>query len=198
MVRMTGREHYIAGIATSILVGMASYLSHGNKSIAYTISVAGIISTTFLDPDLDMAENALINRKYTPSVVKRWGFLKFIWLPYGYLFRHRSVFTHFPFLSDFIRLLYLFVVVFLPIDLALFNLSLTSQLKTLHLKPNEILAVWLGMGSSTAVHYLTDLFTTEFFTDGRPPKPLPHYPRHSDKPISYHRHQDKDHEQSPP
>jgi uncharacterized metal-binding protein len=189
---MTGREHYIAGIATSILVGMASYMSHGNKSIAYLISASGIISTTFLDPDLDMAENALINRKYTPSVVKRWGFFKFIWLPYGYVFRHRSVFTHFPFLSDLIRLLYLFIVVFLPIDLALFNLSLTSKLKTLHLKPNEILAVWLGMGSSTAVHYLTDLFTTEFFTDERPPKPFPHYPRYPEKPIPYYRHQDKD------
>ncbi len=189
---MTGREHYIAGIATSILVGMASYMSHGNKSIAYLISAAGIISTTFLDPDLDMAENALINRKYTPGVVKRWGFLKFIWLPYGYVFRHRSVFTHFPFLSDLIRLLYLFVVVFLPIDLTLFNLSLTSKLKTLHLKPNEILAVWLGMGSSTAVHYLTDLFTTEFFTDERPPKQFPHYPQYPHKPTPYYRHQDKD------
>jgi len=183
---MTGREHYIAGVAASIVVGMASYVSHGNKSIAWTVALSGILSTTFLDPDLDMAENALINRKYTPGVVKRWGFFKFIWFPYGYVFRHRSIFTHFPFLSDLLRLLYLFVVIFLPIDFILFKLSLTPKLMTLHLKTSELLAVWLGMGSATAVHYLTDLFTTEFFTDGGPPRQAKGYSQSPQGPYRRH------------
>lgn len=176
---MTGREHYIAGVAASLLVGMASYLSHGDKSVACLVAFSGIFSTTFLDPDLDMAENALVNRKYTPSVVKRWGFFKFIWFPYGYVFRHRSIFTHFPFLSDLLRLLYLFVFVFLPLDYSLFKLSFTSKLLTFHIGIKEILAIMLGTGTSTAVHYLTDLVTTEFFTEGSPSKQFNRNPQPS-------------------
>jgi uncharacterized metal-binding protein len=133
----------------------------------------------------------MINRKYTPSVVKRWGFLKFIWFPYGYVFRHRSIFTHFPFISDLFRLLYLFVFIVLPIDFVLFNLSITSKLVALHLKPQELMAVWLGMGSTTAVHYLTDLFTTEFFTDGGPAQPPQRYLQYS-RDSNRDRHLDKD------
>ena len=43
----------------------------------------------------------------------RWGFLKFIWIPYQTIFSHRSIFTHGIILGTVIRLLYLGSIIFL-------------------------------------------------------------------------------------
>ncbi len=51
----------------------------------------------FLSPDLDTASLPYY----------RWGILRGVWHPYQKLFRHRSLWTHGPFLGTLVRLLYL-------------------------------------------------------------------------------------------
>lgn len=41
---------------------------------------------------------------------RRWGYLKFIWIPYQKLFEHRSVFTHGFILGPIIRILYVSII----------------------------------------------------------------------------------------
>jgi len=94
---MTGRTHQQAAkITTSALVLL---LLVAGLSLPF-ITVLGVFilfGEYFLSPDLDTR-----SRPYL-----RWGCLRWIWMPYQKLFRHRSIFTHTPLMGTTIRLLYL-------------------------------------------------------------------------------------------
>ena len=93
---------------------MASGKNH-DRSILFTTPIIGIIGVSYsiqlgivaasahllgglyLSPDLDTVSK--------PS--KRWGVLKFLWIPYQKHIPHRSPLSHAPVLGSAIRLLYL-------------------------------------------------------------------------------------------
>ncbi len=56
-----------------------------------------LVGTFWLTPDLDLT---------TSRPARRWGLLRFLWLPYAWLFRHRGL-SHRPLLGAFTRVLYL-------------------------------------------------------------------------------------------
>lgn len=101
---------------------------------------------------------------------KRWGYLKFIWIPYQKLFEHRSVFTHGFILGPIIRILYVSII---PITISslLYSFSITSVSTPEMLKlvasfilsnkvlfANMLLALFLGSG----LHTITDIIYSYF------------------------------------
>jgi uncharacterized metal-binding protein len=93
---------------------MASGKNH-DRSILFATPIIGIIGVSqslelgiiaasahllgglYLSPDLD-----LVSRPY-----KRWGWLRWIWIPYQKCIPHRSPLSHAPVLGSLIRLAYL-------------------------------------------------------------------------------------------
>lgn len=65
-------------------------------SILYFV-LGFMIGTFYLGPDLDLRSN----------LYYRWGALRFIWHPYQNMLSHRSVWSHFPLISDIIRYIWI-------------------------------------------------------------------------------------------
>jgi|Deesub1362B_J571_1020462.scaffolds.fasta_scaffold05699_2 uncharacterized metal-binding protein len=77
-----------------------------------TFSLAYAAASLLLSPDLDLARS---------GPARRWGALRWLWLPYAWLFRHRGL-SHSPLWGPLTRLLYLAalaLLLFLPFHLAL-------------------------------------------------------------------------------
>ena len=120
---------------------------------------SGLISGTafltgglWLSPDLDTHSLAL----------KRWGFLKILWWPYQKVIRHRSIFSHGPFIGTSVRVGYL---LFLSMILIFFikPIGLSSVLSTANFiskavkqYPKDYLAVLLGLEASAWLHLIKD------------------------------------------
>ena len=105
-----------------------------------------------LSPDLD-----------TKSITfKRWGYIKFIWIPYQKFLRHRSIFSHGPLIGTAIRLLYLLCIVVLFLFLlSLSNMSLSINILKIVIKafnqyPKEILSLIIGIEGSALLHIIKD------------------------------------------
>lgn len=101
---------------------------------------------------------------------RRWGYFKFIWIPYQKIFEHRSVFTHGFVLGPIIRILYVSII---PITISslLYSFSITHLSTPELLKivgrflvqnkilfSNILLALFLGSG----LHTITDLIYSYF------------------------------------
>ena len=97
---------------------------------------------------------------------RRWGYLKFIWIPYQKLFEHRSVFTH----GFILGILYVSII---PITISsllysfsIINISTPEMLKLVFnfmsknkvLFGNIALALFLGSG----LHTITDMIYSYF------------------------------------
>lgn len=83
--------------------------------LASTLTLATLFGAFLLSPDLDVKS----------SNYYRWGFLRFIWLPYIRLIRHRSWGSHSFVVGPAIKLIYLFVIIVMMAFL--FNLFLVSS-----------------------------------------------------------------------
>ncbi|MBR8837871.1 MAG: metal-binding protein [Stigonema ocellatum SAG 48.90 = DSM 106950] len=108
-----------------------------------TLLVAGgfMFGGLMFGPDLD-----IYSRHY-----QRWGFLRFIWLPYQKSLRHRSFLSHGPIIGTMLRVLYL--------------TTLVSVLVILVLVVAEKLwnVTWLHMLGETVVQSIAD-YSTEFLS----------------------------------
>ena len=79
----------------------------------------------------------------------RWGFLKFIWIPYQNIFTHISVFTHGIIFGTVVRLLYLGSIIFL---ILYFN-----NINPLdYVKMNTIIVFVVGLELGSAIHTISD------------------------------------------
>ena len=82
-----------------LALGVAVVMTVINKDLfleGVFVILGYIFGTYLMSPDLDLK-----SRPY-----RRWGVLRFIWLPYQ-TFKHRSIFTHGFIISDIIRYAYL-------------------------------------------------------------------------------------------
>ncbi len=68
-----------------------------------------LLSTFLVSPDMDM---------FNTYPYRRWGILKFLWLPYALLFKHRGI-SHVPVLGTITRVAYMLLVVSLLVLLIL-------------------------------------------------------------------------------
>ena len=79
------------------IVGGATLLVTQNAGIALTLSSSFLFSGLMFGPDLDIHSVQF----------KRWGPLRWIWLPYRKSLQHRSWLSHGPIVGTTLRLLYL-------------------------------------------------------------------------------------------
>jgi uncharacterized metal-binding protein len=93
----SGRSHDRAiTVTTPIMLAAAIASGHGEVGLIATASY--YLAGMYLSPDLD-----LVSRPF-----KRWGFLRWLWLPYQRLIpRHRHWLSHGPVVGSLVRLLYL-------------------------------------------------------------------------------------------
>ncbi|GAA6621470.1 metal-binding protein [Scytonema sp. NUACC26] len=130
------------------------------KSGNLTLLVAGgfLFGGLMFGPDLD-----IYSRHY-----QRWGFLRFIWLPYQKSLRHRSFLSHGPIIGTTLRVIYLSTLVailgFLAIVIGekMCNIQLDWQIlrkntaSTLLNYSTELLALFLGLEIGAMSHSLSD------------------------------------------
>ncbi|CCH68112.1 putative protein [Richelia intracellularis HH01] len=113
-------------------------------------------------PDLD-----IYSRHY-----KRWGWFRWVWLPYQKSLRHRSFLSHGPIIGTTLRLIYLFCVVCLFWFLLLLftrdilNLNWNWEIagKSIFHYRKEFFTLFLGMELGAMSHYLID-WTSSVYKD---------------------------------
>ncbi|GAB5603713.1 metal-binding protein [Thermus sp. FJN-A] len=103
----SGRVHEAINL-TVLGGGALAYLAYGGepeepRALAFALAYLG--GTFLLSPDLDLAERGV-------RAQRRWGLLGLLWLPYGWLFRHRGL-SHTWILGPLTRLGYLVGLVLL-------------------------------------------------------------------------------------
>ena len=91
----SGRNHDRSILFTTPIVGIigVSY----SLELGIVAASAHLLGGLYLSPDLD-----LVSRPY-----KRWGWLRWIWIPYQKFVPHRSPLSHAPVIGSLIRLAYL-------------------------------------------------------------------------------------------
>ncbi len=154
----SGRTHdRITLWALPFIAGVTFFETHSGN---LTLLVAGgfMFGGLMFGPDLD-----IYSRHY-----QRWGFLRFIWLPYQKSLRHRSFLSHGPIVGTMLRVLYLgtlvcIVAIFvLVIGQKLWNVNLSWQLlgetvvRSLTHYSNEVLTLLLGLELGAMSHSLSD------------------------------------------
>lgn len=141
-------------------------------SAVFFISI--IFGVFFLSPDLDTKSKAY----------RRWSFLRFIWIPYMKLVKHRSFLSHFPVVSSIIRSIYLTlsiafisaliiyfltaIFVFLGVEMKTKNFLLVfreSFFSTVHILLDIdlkfLIAFLIGISSGDTIHMVIDLVSTK-------------------------------------
>ena len=117
---------------------------------------------------------------------KRWGLLKFIWLPYQKNLKHRSVFSHGFVIGSILRILYFSVVVFL---FAIFIIAIAQIIlgfdwhwqKFLRNLFSQIffeyrtlsIFIFIGLELGAMSHYLADQIVSSFKKNDRKKRPAP-------------------------
>ena len=162
---------------------MAGLTFGHTQSSNLTLLVSGsfLVGGLMFGPDLD-----IYSCQY-----QRWGWFKFIWLPYQKSLRHRSVWSHGPLIGTALRILYL------AIWIAVVGvLGLTVAEKIGNLAGNwqevvfgygrsilehyiEFLAIYIGLELGAMSHYLSDWggsaykrFKKKGFSGLHPPKTI--------------------------
>ncbi|MEM9275121.1 MAG: metal-binding protein [Cyanobacteria bacterium P01_F01_bin.143] len=137
----------------------ATYLVTHNGELTLLMAGGFFFSGLMFGPDLDIHS----------TQYKRWGILRWIWLPYRRLFRHRSLFSHGFLIGTLIRVVYLVVMVF---AIAIFLVAIAQLLvgfpwnwqkfilKVIDLLTNkystEAIVLWLGLELGAMSHSVSD------------------------------------------
>ena len=91
----SGKNHDRSILFTSPVVAIV--VGSYSLELGIVAASAHLLGGLYLSPDLD-----LVSKPY-----KRWGWLRWIWVPYQKAIPHRSPLSHAPVLGSTIRLLYL-------------------------------------------------------------------------------------------
>jgi len=106
-------------ITVYVVTALFSYLQFGWNGLFLSLDffIAYLFGTYYLSPDLDLK-----SRPYF-----RWGWLRFIWIPYQKTFAHRSIWTHGIIIGDIIRIVYISLLIFIPYSLLIVALNFDNQ-----------------------------------------------------------------------
>lgn len=161
----SGKVHDKVSFALLPLVAGGSYYITNDIKQTGILSVSYIFSALMFSGDLD------IRSKQT----NRWKFLKFIWIPYKKMFRHRSKFTHGVVLGTIIRVLYLTAVIigFLILGNLFSNFIFGKEVvdikmfiensKNIIIENSQIvLTIFIGLMIGSLSHSLTDFLHSAF------------------------------------
>lgn len=157
----SGKTHnkvnYVSFILLMILL---VYLGFQSLLLGFFMGLGVFFGTNYFGPDLDIRS----------SLYYRWGRLRWIWLPYQKMFKHRSIFTHGFIIGDIVRIIYfILVLVILLIPISLLTSSLITPLTfkgiIVYIATNfkyEALFFILGILFSSIIHTITDYATTAY------------------------------------
>jgi len=139
-------------------------------NLTLIVSGAFLFSGLMFGPDLD-----LLSRPY-----KRWGYLRWIWIPYQKMLRHRSILSHGPIIGTALRLLYLAIwlgilgIFLLGTAQLVWDVRWSWQLLAQAVKASvaqytsEWLAVCIGLELGAMSHCLSDWFGSTYKRINRP------------------------------
>lgn len=93
----SGRTHdRITLWSLPVLAGL-TFGQTRNSNLTLLVSGGFLFSGLMFGPDLDIRSRQFL----------RWGYLRWIWLPYQTTLRHRSLFSHGPIIGTIVRIVYL-------------------------------------------------------------------------------------------
>lgn len=146
-------------VASIFLLLNISFVSKNGAIFLTLIGVASYIFGGYMfSGDLDIKSNEF----------KRWGKLRFIWVPYQRFFKHRSIFSHGFILGPLIRMLYLYSI-FIIIFSVLYSFSFISVSPPSIIKENIVFIldndkiffnIFLALFIGSGLHTITDLIST--------------------------------------
>ncbi|MEC4814865.1 MAG: metal-binding protein [Scytonema sp. PMC 1069.18] len=154
----SGRTHdRITLWALPLVTGVAFWQTQSGN-LTLLVAAGFLFGGLMFGPDLD-----IYSRHY-----QRWGFLRFIWLPYQKSLRHRSFLSHGPIIGTTLRVLYLSGLIVILGILALvvaeklWNVPLNWQkmgnavTHALSVHGTELLTLFLGLEVGAMSHSLSD------------------------------------------
>ncbi|HEY9654255.1 MAG TPA: metal-binding protein [Crinalium sp.] len=95
----SGRTHDSITLWSLPLLAGLTFARTQSSSLTLFVSGSYLFSGLMFGPDLDV-----YSHQY-----KRWGLLRWIWLPYRRSMRHRSFWSHGPIVGTVVRVVYLFI-----------------------------------------------------------------------------------------
>ncbi|MEG4227448.1 metal-binding protein [Microcoleus sp. N9_B2] len=154
----SGRTHDRITLWCLPLVAGVTFGHTQSSKLTLLVSGSFLVGGLMFGPDLD-----IYSCQY-----QRWGWFKFIWLPYQKSLRHRSVWSHGPLIGTALRILYLATwiavvgVLGLTIAEKIGNLAGNWQDAVLGYGRSilehyiELLAIYIGLELGAMSHYLSD------------------------------------------
>ncbi len=154
----SGRTHDRITLWALPLVTGVTFWQTNSGNLTLLVVGGFLFGGLMFGPDLD-----IYSRPY-----QRWGFLRFIWLPYQKSLRHRSLLSHGPIIGTTLRVVYLGGLMAIAAVFALFvaqtlwNVQLNWQTvgetvtSTLTRYSTEFLALFLGLELGAMSHSLSD------------------------------------------
>jgi len=154
----SGQTHDRITIWSVPVVASSTLIITRNSSITLLVAGGFMFGGLMFGPDLD-----IYSRQF-----QRWGFLRYIWLPYQKSLRHRSFLSHGPIIGTTLRVVYLMTIVGLLTILLLLlwaklgNVALNwgqiwlNVRKTINIHIGEFLALVIGCEIGAMSHSLSD------------------------------------------
>ncbi|WP_138501302.1 metal-binding protein [Nostoc sp. PA-18-2419] len=154
----SGRTHDRITLYALPFVAGITFWQTGSSNATLLVAGGFLFGGLMFGPDLDI---------YSVQY-QRWGFLRWIWLPYQKSLRHRSFLSHGPIIGTTLRVLYLgcllaiLAIFTLAIAQKLCNLSFTWQDlgrtvgRSLIDYDSEYVALYLGLELGAMSHSLSD------------------------------------------
>ncbi|NJK38847.1 MAG: metal-binding protein [Oscillatoriales cyanobacterium RM2_1_1] len=154
----SGRTHDRITLWSLPLVVGVTYVQTQNEYLSVLVGTSFLFGGLMFGPDLDIYSNQFC----------RWGWLRWIWIPYQKSLRHRSFMSHGPLIGTAVRLVYLltWVAVFSGIALLLTRSIWPAQLtllqsiqlilRSLHNYDTQWIAIYCGLELGAMSHYLMD------------------------------------------
>lgn len=166
----SGRTHDRITLWSLPVVAGLTFSQTQNGNITLLVCGGFLFGGLMFGPDLD-----IYSRQY-----QRWGWLRWIWLPYRKALRHRSFWSHGPIVGTTLRLLYLSVWVgavgLLGLAIAQWQVQLdwqaTSRLvwRSLLQYSPELMALYLGLELGAMSHSLSDWLGSAYKRRKKPRK----------------------------
>ena len=158
LIMPSGQTHDRITIwALPFIAGVAFWLTR-SSNITLLISGGFMFGGLMFGPDLD-----IYSIQY-----QRWGYFRFIWLPYQKSLRHRSFLSHGPLIGTTLRVIYLCGILAVAAILILFisekilHMAWSWQelakeiLELINLHSTEFLALFVGLELGAMSHSISD------------------------------------------
>jgi uncharacterized metal-binding protein len=147
-----------------------------NGELTLLMGIGYLFSGLMFGPDLDIHSVQF----------KRWGKLRFLWLPYQKLIKHRSLFSHGPILGTCLRIIYLLTIltllgiVIIGISQLIWGFSWNwgeFRVKTWHLATidykSHFLALYIGLELGALSHIVSDWVVSKWKRNLKTPRKKP-------------------------